>query len=376
MLSKEEIIQEAKRLQFADIGFTSAEPFGSQKEYLRKHQKEYGWAEAYGLSLLSGTDPQNILAGARSIIVVLESYFEESFPPLMERHFGRCYLDDDRVTRDGLALKIKAFRKFLRAQGIDSQVPFNLPHRLSAARAGLGTFGNNCVFYARRVARGSSFVLPVALVVDHEFLPDEPSVIAGCPAWCRNACVAACPTRALKGDGKIDPRRCISFLTYYGSGLTPLELREPMGMYIYGCDRCQNVCPRNIPWMAEEKPFNPRVLHKAADFSLSRLLHMDKPYFEKKIWPHMFYMAADDIWRWKMNTARAMGNSLNRIYVADLVRAFRENSDERVRCMTAWALGRIGNNEAKADLKRFLKDSTGIVRQEIEQAMELSSADL
>lgn len=374
MLTKQDIIKEAKKLKFADIGFTTAEPFQSQKDYLLTRQEEYGWAEALGLSLLAGSDPKNILAGAKSIIVVLESYFEESFPLTMERHFGRCYLDDDRVTKDGLALKIKALRNFLREGGIDSKVPFHLPHRLSAARAGLGTFGKNCFLYANRVAGGSSFVFPVALVVDREFPADEPSVSTGCPDWCRNACVAACPTRALKGDGKIDPRRCISFLSYYGEGLTPLELREPMGLYIYGCDRCQNVCPRNVNWMAKEKPLNPRVSAKAADFDLSRLLHMDKEYFLQKIWPHMFYMSADDLWRWKMNAARAMGNSLNPVYVVDLIRAFRENNDERVRCMIAWALGRIGNRESLVALENFSKDSTGKVKEEIQQAIKSFSA--
>ena len=374
MLTKQDIIAEAKRLKFADIGFTDAQPFVSQKEYLLAHQEEYGWAEAVGLCLLAGTDPKNILPNAKSIIVLLESYFEESFPIQMERHFGRCYLDDDRVTKDGLALKIKAFRKFLQTNGVDSKVPFNLPHRLSAARAGLGTFGNNCVFYATRVARGSSFVFPIAAVVDAEYTPDEPTIAIGCPEWCRNACVAACPTRALKGGGKIDPRRCISFLTYYGDGLTPLEFREPMGMYVYGCDRCQNVCPRNTPWMAGDKPQNPRVSAKAANFDLTCLLHMDKPYFEKKIWPHMFYMAADDLWRWKMNAARAMGNSLNPAYVADLIRAFKENSDERVKSMIVWALGHIGNKEAMAGLEQFSQASTGIVKEEIEQALKSSAA--
>ncbi|HUN55993.1 MAG TPA: 4Fe-4S double cluster binding domain-containing protein [Smithella sp.] len=374
MLTKQDIIAEARRLKFADIGFTSAEPFASQKEYLLAHQEEYGWAEIAGLGLLAGTDPRNILPGAKSIIVVLESYFEESFPLPMERHFGRCYLDDDRVTKDRLAIKIKAFRKFLQANGVDSRVPFNLPHRLSAARAGLGTFGKNSLFYSRRAARESSFVFPIALVVDHEFDADEPDIAIGCPDWCRNACVAACPTRALKRDGKIDPRRCISYLTYYGEGLTPLKLREPMGMYVYGCDRCQNVCPRNINRITEEKPLNPRVLAKSADFGLSRLLHMDKSYFEQKIWPHMFYMSSDDIWRWKMNVARAMGNSLNPVYVADLIRAFKENSDERVKSMIAWALGRIGNPEARAALEEFLKESKGIVLEEIQQAIESYSA--
>ena len=370
MLTKQDIIAEASRLKFADIGFTNAEPFASQKEYLLARQEEYGWAEQAGLNLIAGTDPHNILPNAKSIIVLLESYFEESFSLQMERHFGRCYLDDDRITKDRLALKIKAFRKFLQTNGVDSRVPFNLPHRLSAARAGLGTFGKNCLFYSRRAARKSSFVFPIAIVVDHEFAADEPDIAVGCPDWCRNACVAACPTRALKGDGKIDPRRCISFLTYYGEGITPLKLREPMGMYVYGCDRCQNVCPRNINRITEEKPLNPRVLAKSADFDLSRLLHMDKSYFEQKIWPHMFYMSADDIWRWKMNVARAMGNSLNPVYVADLIRAFKENSDERVNSMIAWALGRIGNLEAMAALEEFFKDSKGIVKEEIQQAIE------
>lgn len=376
MLTKQEIIAEAKRLNFADIGFTNAEPFVSQKEYLLAHQEEYGWTEAAGFSLIAGTDPKNILPAAKSIIVLLESYFEKALPIKMERHFGRCYHDDDRVTKDGLALKVKAFRKFLQANNVDSKVPPHMPHRLSAARAGLGTFGNNCVFYAGRVARASSFVFPIAIVVDAEYPSDEPTIAIGCPDWCRNACVAACPTRALKRGGKIDPRRCISYLTYYGEGLTPRELREPMGMYVYGCDRCQNVCPRNTPWMAEEKPPNLSVAARAANFDLPCLLHMDKIYFEKNIWPHMFYMPFDDLWRWKMNAARAMGNSLNPIYVADLIRAFQENPDERVLGMIAWALGRIGGSQAKASLEKFFPESAGIVREEIQQAIEASKNNI
>lgn len=376
MLTKKDIIEEANRLKFADVGFTTAEPFESQKKYLLTKQEEYGWAEALGLGLLAGTDPQNILTGAKSIIVVLESYFEEAFPLSMERYFGRCYLNDDRVTKDGLALKIKSLRKFLKDGGIDSKVPFNLPHRLSAARAGLGTFGKNCLFYAKRAACGSSFVFPVALVIDHEFSANESSVAIGCPDWCRNACIAACPTRALKGDGKIDPRRCVSFLTYYGEGLTPLELREPMGLYIYGCDRCQNVCPRNVNSITKEKPQNSRVVAKTADFNLSFLLHMDKPYFLQKIWPHMFYISPDDLWRWKMNVARVMGNSLNPVYVNDLIRAFKENSDDRVKCMIAWALGRIGNKEAMTALKQIYETNDGQVKKEIHQAIESATAKM
>ncbi|HDP79498.1 MAG TPA: epoxyqueuosine reductase, partial [Spirochaetes bacterium] len=248
VLHKSDIVDYAVRLGFEDIGFTTAEPFVSHREILEERREDYDWAESLGLALMNGTDPRTVLPGARSIIVVLEGYFRESFDPAVERHFGRCYLDDDRVTKDGLAVRIKALRSFLRKDGIESKVPFNLPHRMAAARAGLGTFGKNCLFYANRSVRGGSWVLPVALVVDREFEPDAPTVRMGCPDWCRNACVAACPTGALKGNGKIDPKRCISYLSYYGEGITPRELREAMGMYVYGCDRCQDVCPRNAPW--------------------------------------------------------------------------------------------------------------------------------
>ena len=283
MITKNEIIETAYSNGFEDIGFTTADPFESHEEYLSDHQDEYGWVESDGLNLIKGTDPKNIMPDAKTIIVLLVAYFRESFPSYMESHFGRFYLDDDRVTRDSLYPRIKSFCRFLRDKGIASKVPMNLPHRMAAVRAGMGTFGKNCLFYSKRVARQSSWVNPIAVVVDQEFSPDSPSFEIGCPEWCRNACLAACPTRALKGNGKIDPRKCISFLTYFGPGITPIDLREPMGMYIYGCDRCQNVCPRNAAWLAQDLPPNQRVVAKADNFNLKRLLRMDKEHFESKV---------------------------------------------------------------------------------------------
>ncbi len=370
-LTKAQIIDKAHELGFEDVGFTTAEPFDTHKEYLTKRQKEYGWTQAAGLHLMAGTDPSTILAGAQTVIVLMEVYFRQSYPRHMEGHFGRCYLDDDRVTKDGLALRIKAFRNYLRDSGIDSKVPFNLPHRVAAARAGMGTFGKNCLFYSNRVARNSSWVLPIAVVIDAAFEPGTPSVEMGCPQWCRNACIAACPTRALQGSGTINPEKCISFLTYFGQGLTPRELREPMGIYIYGCDRCQNVCPRNAGWLAADLPMNQAVVAKAPDFNLPDLLHMDTTYFKTKIWPHMFYMNADEIWRWKMNTARAMGNTKDQAYVPELIRCFNENTDERVTSMCAWGLGRLGGPAAKKALTTFLNVSRGLVKEEVEYALTL-----
>lgn len=369
MLSKQDIISKATALDFKDIGFTTADPFDSQKEILCSRSDAYGKPISL-LDLEGGTDPRTVLPGAKSIIVLVEEYFQESFPASMEPHFGRCYMDDDRVTKDGMSRRIKALRSYLRDNGIDSKVPFNLPHRLSAARAGLGSFGKNNFFYSRKLAARSSWVLPIAIVVNQEFEPDGETIEVDCPDWCKNACIVACPTRAIKGPNKLEPKRCISYLTYYSREITPLEWREPLGLWIFGCDRCQDVCPRNIPARAINRQPNPRVEAKAGFFELTRLLHMDAAYFETYIWPHMFYIQPKNLWLWKMNTARAMGNTLNQIYVPHLIRAFRENEDERTKGMIAWALGRLGGKDAAEALMKFLSESDGLVREEVERAID------
>ena len=71
---------------------------------------------------------------------------------------------------------------------------------------------------------------------------------------------------------------------------------------------------------------------------------MDKAYFTAKIWPHMFYMSDADLWRWKANVARVMGNSGMRRMSPISCGPFGENGDERTSAMIAWALGRIGGS--------------------------------
>ena len=373
MIDAGRLINKARELGFADIGFTTAEPFSHQIGVLAERRAEYAWTKALGLDLEAGVDPARVLPGAKSIIVLLELYFSRAFPPSLEKHFGRCYLDDDRVTKDGLSRRIKAFRAYLRDQGVATEFPWNLSHRLAAARAGMGDFGKNCLFYSNRAGRRGSWVLPIALVCDAELPPGQPSMGVGCPDWCKNVCLSACPTGALKGPRKLDPRRCISYLSYYGEGLTPRELREPMGLWVYGCDRCQNVCPRNAPWLAAELPMNPKAAAKAEDFQLPKLLHMDVEYFKRRIWPHMFYMSEKELWRWQMNVARVMGNTRDEAYVADLARALDEDRDERVRAMCAWALGRIGGKAAARALRKASGTAQGPLQEDIDLALAESA---
>ncbi|MFX1374211.1 MAG: epoxyqueuosine reductase [Promethearchaeota archaeon] len=371
-MNKNEVSEKALELGFEDIGFTTVDPYDSQRQILDSRKQEYAWTMEKGIDLRKGLDPKNILYDAKSIIVLIDVYFKEAFPTHMEGYFGRCYLDDDRTTKGQLYQRIKAFRGFLRDNGIDSRAPFNIPHRLTAARAGLGTFGKNNFLYSRKAARKSSWITPIPLIVNYYFEPDEPTVEVGCPKWCKNTCISSCPTGALQAPNKIDPRKCISYLSYYQEGITPTEIRQMLGTWVYGCDRCQEVCPRNRLWLSQDLPTNKRVVAKEHDFDLIKLLHMDKKYYRTKIWPHMFYMSFNEIWRWKMNVARAMGNSLDLKYIPELIKAYKENNDERVKGMIAWALGCLGGDESKSALETFLKESSGIVKEEILEALNQS----
>ena len=341
MPGKEDIINEAYHLGFADIGFTSAEPFDKQREILLEREDFYDWVYKINLDLLQGTDPRAVYPEAKSIIVLIYNYFQQAFPPDMAGKFGRCYMNDDRMIKDGLAKMTKDFRRFLTTGGINSKSGANLPQRLAAARAGLGTFGKNCLFYSRKAAGKGSWVFPIVLLVDREFTPDEATIKVECPDWCKNACIAACPTGALRGPNKIDPRRCISYLSYYGDDDALKEYREEMGVKVYGCDRCQEVCPRNEGWMARELPPDEKIAEWSQYFDLAALLHMDEEYYIKYVQPHMFYIPPEEIWRFQMNAARAMGNSLDFEYYADLTQCLAENQDERVREMAAWALKKL-----------------------------------
>lgn len=72
-----------------------------------------------------------------------------------------------------------------------------------------------------------------------------PAAPRGCPPGCR-ACVRACPTGAIIDSPqgwRIEPTRCISYLTMELKADIPPDLRPAMGRRIFGCDTCQEACP-------------------------------------------------------------------------------------------------------------------------------------
>jgi epoxyqueuosine reductase len=62
-------------------------------------------------------------------------------------------------------------------------------------------------------------------------------------------CIDACPTQALE-PWSLDANRCIAALTIESREAIPEDLHEGIGMWLFGCDECQRVCPHNAPTVA------------------------------------------------------------------------------------------------------------------------------
>ncbi len=128
-----------------------------------------------------------------------------------------------------------------------------------AQRAGIGWIGkNSCLINPKR---GSYFFIS-EIFLDLDLEPDSPFVSDHCGTCTR--CITACPTDCILPNRTLDASRCISYLTIELKEDIPVELREKIGDWVFGCDICQMVCPWNRfapegdPAFADKEP--PRSL--------------------------------------------------------------------------------------------------------------------
>lgn len=114
-----------------------------------------------------------------------------------------------------------------------------IPERKLAVLSGIAarTKNGNVI-----VEKCGSYAALGEVVTDIELSPGKPSETDLCGNC--DLCIKACPARAIIRPGIIDCTKCISALTQ-SSGQIPLDLREKMGIQIYGCDVCQEICPHN-----------------------------------------------------------------------------------------------------------------------------------
>jgi epoxyqueuosine reductase len=181
-------------------------------------------------------DPQLVLPGARSVIVLALNYFQGGKPNNIARY---AWGDDYHAVIDRKLRKIDIFlREFGGTQKcyVDTGP---ILERDFAAEAGVGWHGKSTMLVSEKLGTWF-FLAEILTTLDLE--PDAPARDR-CGTCAR--CIDACPTGAITAPHKLDARRCISYLTIEHKTAIPLELRPLIGDRIYGCDVCLEVCPWN-----------------------------------------------------------------------------------------------------------------------------------
>ena len=233
--------------------------------------------------------------------------------------------------------------------------------RAVAQRAGLGWYGKN----TNILTKGwGSWVFLAEIVTNLPLAVDTP-IKASC-GHCE-ICLHACPTQALPAPYVLDNTRCISYLTIELRGSIPLELRPLMGNLIFGCDICQQVCPVNQVVekrlgfrangahpvsMRQHEEFRPRVGIGSSPELIPLLSLTDEQFRERFRLSPIRRTKRRGLLR---NVCVALGNSGDRQAVPALIGALHDD-ESLVRGHAAWALGRLGGEQARQALQDALAD--------------------
>lgn len=334
---KEEIREYGKNIGIDLIGFTTAEPFDKAERAIKDSiEKGFGFPHLNEIVHLRCT-PRQKMSEARSIISAAMSYniTPENLPPKPDSSFiglvsryavGMNY---QRIMRE----KLRQVMEFI--NGIKS-VKYkifvggsSMVDRTVAQRAGIGWFGANTCLFTRDYG---SWVFLGNILTDLEIEPDEP-MENQCNECYR--CVEACPTGALIKPGVINPYRCLSYITQM-RGYVPRELRPLMANKIFGCDTCQQACPRNRQAIYADHSEFLSIINPNVD--LISLLLMSKKEFEKSFGKTIIGRGSKDIIQ--RNAVIALGNYCDKRTVGILQEALHHPSS-MVHEHAAWALAQM-----------------------------------
>ena len=186
--------------------------------------------------------PSELVPGARSVICLAVSYAPAAGQPddavAVARYArGRDYHKVLKRRCHKLMDRIRAIRPDFAGRAFVDTAP--VMERALARRGGLGVIGLNGCLINRELG---SYVLLCEIVCTVALASDEAA--SGDCGRC-GLCIEACPTGALGEDGLVDARKCISYLTIEHRGPIEAGLWPLMGDGVFGCDRCQSVCPHN-----------------------------------------------------------------------------------------------------------------------------------
>ena len=347
---KKRIREEALSLGFGAVGFAAAceSPYaGRLTAWLEAgHHGTMRWMAR---DPARRSDPRAVLPRAGTVVSVSIPYYRGDWPAgtgddaprgrIARYAWGRDY--HKRIRR-----RLKLLARAILAQCPDARWLAYVDtgpmlDRAWAERAGIGWIGKNTNVILQ--GRGSWSFLG-EILTDLELEPDPPAR-NHCGTCAR--CIDACPTRAIVGPYQLDARRCISYLTIEHRGAIPLELRPAIGTRIFGCDDCQEVCPWNRFAVKTEDPeFLGRPGQETPE--LIPLLSLDEESFRARYQGTAVLRAKRS--GFVRNVAVALGNLGDLRSVGPLARALSEDPEPVVRGHAAWALGRIGGEEARVAL--------------------------
>jgi len=219
------------------------------------------------------TDPQRVLPGAKSVVVLAMNYGQGNAEPkgVMDRIARYAWNDD---YHDFIAPKLQQIDAFLQQYGgVQRGYADTGPvlERDFGALSGAGWHGKSTMLIHPKL--GAWFFLAEVLTT-LDLPPDEPL-----PNRCGHCtrCLDACPTGAITAPHRLDARRCIAYLTIENKGSIPEALRPLVGGRIYGCDACAAACPWNrFAQASQEAAFAARP---AVHLGSLELLALDEEQF-------------------------------------------------------------------------------------------------
>ncbi|MEX2414614.1 MAG: tRNA epoxyqueuosine(34) reductase QueG [Paenibacillaceae bacterium] len=344
----------APSLGIDQIGFASADPFLALKDILLRHRelgRESGFEEP---DIDKRVYPEFSMEAPQSIIAIAIAYPSKlADPPKSESGTYRGIIsrsawgeDYHRVLKDRLA-KLQAYIES-RVPDVRTEIMVDtgaLSDRAVAERAGIGWIGKNCAVIS---SEWGSWIYLGEIITNIPFPPDVP-VIEDCGEC--TLCIDFCPTGALVGSGQLHASSCISFITQT-KGFVEDKFKEKIGNRLYGCDTCQVVCPKN---KGKNWTHHPELVPEAelAKPLLKPLLTMSNKEYKAK------FGSSASSWRGRKpiqrNAIIGLGHFKDQTAVPLLGQLLRDDPRPEIRATSAWALGRIGGEEARQMLQQAQK---------------------
>ena len=300
-----------------------------------------------------GSDPQELLPGARSIICLGLSYLDSEDEETAASGAGKV-ARYARVKDYHRAMKrrMKAFVRGLEEK-LESPVAAKwyvddgpMLDRAAAARSGLGWFGKSTNILT---PTHGSWVLLGQVITDLELEPDPP-LKKTCGSCVR--CIDDCPTGAIVAPFVVDNALCISYQTIENRGVIPLEMRPLIGDLVFGCDICQDVCPVNRKADSPLLPIQKApAIGPSGELDLVELLELTEEEFRDRF-QGTSIMRAKRVGMQK-NACVALGNNRDEAGVPALITALK-TAEPLVRGHAAWALGQIATSDSIGALEQAI----------------------